>query len=223
MAVFGDPATWPDQDLIGWSEELDVPMILAAYTEGVFPMPLDLGHHGDDIGWFSPLARGVLLPGTLKVARSLRKTAHRYTTTIDTAFDRVLAGCADPARPDGWIDERIRATYTALHEAGIVHSVETWNDAGELVGGLYGVGLGGLFAGESMFHTPAGRDASKVALMRLVDALGPNALLDVQWRTDHLATLGVVEIPRADYLARLADALDRPGPDWAASAGVRRA
>jgi len=163
------------------------------------------------MGGWSPLRRAVLPSGGLRVARSLRKMAARYTTTVDRAFPDVLAACADPGRPDGWIDDRIAFAYTALHQAGYVHSVETWDAQGRLVGGLYGVHQAGMFAGESMFHHPElGRDASKVALLRLVAELARArvGLLDVQWLTPHLASLGVVELPRRDYLAQLDLALD---------------
>ncbi len=149
----------------------------------------------------------------LRVSRSLRQSARHMEIRVDTAFPEVLAACADPDRDSGWIDRDIEVAYTRLHELGWAHSVETWQD-GELVGGLYGVAVGGLFAGESMFHRV--RDASKVALVGLVDLLHDEhvdrRLLDVQWQTPHLASLGVVELPRQDYLARLEKALDVPLP-----------
>ncbi len=158
--------------------------------------------------------RGVLLPGHLKVARSLRKTTKHQTTTVDRAFGDVIARCADPDRPYAWIDDRVIEAYGYLHERGWAHSVETWDDKGRLVGGLYGVSVGGLFSGESMFHDPRhGRDASKTALLGLVCELG-SRLLDVQWSTPHLASLGVTEVDRAEYLDLLDDALDRPAPQW---------
>ena len=123
--------------------------------------------------------------------------------------------------PDGWITPDIRRVYRRLHQRGIAHSVEAWTSDGELAGGLYGVSLAGLFAGESMFHRPdIGRDASKVALVALVERLraaGPEGrLLDVQWVTPHLASLGVIEVSRRDYLSRLTVALRRPPPPWPA-------
>jgi leucyl/phenylalanyl-tRNA--protein transferase len=125
----------------------------------------------------------------------------------------VIAACADPARDSGWIDCDIVAAYTRLHDLGWAHSVEAWQ-RDELVGGLYGVAIGGLFAGESMFHRV--RDASKVALVGLVDLLRDEhaelRLLDVQWQTPHLASLGVVEVERPTYLSRLEKALDVPLP-----------
>lgn len=212
---FGDPSDWPDDDLIAASTDLDAELVLAAYLNGVFPMPA-----GRKImGWYSPLDRGVLPLDQLRVSRSLHKTLKRYEIRVDTAFGAVLDGCADPRRPQGWIDRDIRRIYTQLHEAGVVHSVEAWTADGQLAGGLYGVSIAGLFAGESMFHRPdIGRDASKAALVALVGILTadglPDRLLDVQWRTDHLATLGVVEINRDDYLDRLTVARELPAIGW---------
>lgn len=206
--LFGDASTWPDQDLIGISEEFDAHITVEGYAAGVFPMPID----GRVMGWWSPTRRGILPLDGLRVSRSLRKQAKRYSTTIDAAFGDVLDRCADPKREAAWIDSRIRRVYTQLHAAGIAHSVETWDAEGNLVGGLYGVHVRGLFAGESMFHDDElGRDASKVALMRLVTHLRETGvtLLDVQWRTDHLATLGVIEVSRGEYLTLLDDALER--------------
>lgn len=222
MQVFGPPAQWPDQDLIAFSDEIDLDMVLAAYRSGAFPMPLQAADFGAAMGWWSPVRRGVIELDDLRVSRSLVSSARRYTTTIDQAFDQVLAACADPRRPGGWIDDQIIRVFTRGHEAGLVHSVETWDDAGRLVGGLYGVSLWGLFAGESMFHDPEhGRDASKVALARLVNHLRSRpdgqALLDVQWLTDHLATLGASEISRQEYLERLSVALEAPQTVWSGS------
>jgi leucyl/phenylalanyl-tRNA---protein transferase len=149
----------------------------------------------------------------LRVTRSMRQSARHFEVRVDTAFRDVVAGCADPLRPGGWIDRDITATYTELHRLGWAHSVEAWRD-GQLAGGLYGVAIGGLFAGESMFSRE--RDASKVALMGLVELLSDEhagaRVLDTQWQTPHLATLGVVELPRRDYLRRLARALALPLP-----------
>jgi leucyl/phenylalanyl-tRNA--protein transferase len=138
----------------------------------------------------------------------LRASTRRYRCTVDTDFTAVIRGCADPKRPKGWITPDITAAYVELHALGFAHSVEVWDGDGALVGGLYGVEVGGLFAGESMFHRA--RDASKVALVHLVSTLREcpgTRLLDVQWRTEHLARLGVVEIPRVRFLARLDAAL----------------
>ena len=224
VAVFGSPRTWPGQDLIAFSEEFDAQLALAAYLEGVFPMPLHSIDPLPDMGWWSPMDRGVLPLSAVRVSRSLAKSAAHYTTTVDQAFDQVMAGCADPTREGGWIDERIAAVFGQLHRIGVAHSVETWDREGRLVGGLYGVSVGGLFAGESMFHDPDhGRDASKVALLRLAaelsagvapDELDQCRVLDVQWVTDHLRTLGAVEISRPTYLQRLDQVLRQPPIDW---------
>ncbi|MEV5000203.1 leucyl/phenylalanyl-tRNA--protein transferase [Nocardioides sp. LML1-1-1.1] len=165
---------------------------------------------GRSVGWWCPAHRGVLHLDELRVSRSLRRSAGRFEVRVDTAFAEVLAGCADPRRPHGWIDRRIARAYTELHRLGWAHSVETWRE-GRLVGGLYGVAIGGLFAGESMFHTET--DASKVALLGLVEGLradGASRLVDVQWATPHLRSLGVRAIPRATYVEGLAELLEVP-------------
>ncbi|MBB1511499.1 leucyl/phenylalanyl-tRNA--protein transferase [Tessaracoccus sp. MC1627] len=216
-ATFGRPEEWPSQDLIGYSEEFGAGLALEAYACGVFPMPIY--HDGDEMGWWSPMQRGLLPIRGLHVTRSVRKSAKRYTTTVDQAFGGVLEACADPSRDGGWIDARIEEAYTTLHEKGWVHSVETWDADGRLVGGLYGVHIGGVFAGESMFHHPElGRDASKVALLRLAVELADAgvALLDVQWLTEHLGSLGAYEVPRHEYLGRLSLALELPRLPWRA-------
>jgi leucyl/phenylalanyl-tRNA---protein transferase len=184
--------------------DLEPGTLLAAYRAGMFPMPL--GRRGR-IGWFSPDPRGILPLDGMRISRSLRRSSRRFEIRVDTAFDDVIRACADPARPHGWIDRRVITAYSQLHELGWAHSVETWH-GGELVGGLYGVAIGGFFAGESMFHRAT--DASKVALVGLVEILRgvPDALLDVQWSTPHLSSLGVVEVARTDYLA-LTDAAMR--------------
>ncbi len=216
--VFGPEASWPDQDLVALSDDLDPALVLEAYRAGVFPMPLTRTGFAARVGWWSPVLRAVLPLADLRRTRSLRQACRRYTVTVDTDFDAVLAGCADPARPHGWIDADIRRVYTALFEAGHVHCFETRDAQGRLVGGLYGVSVGGLFAGESMFHTA--RDASKVALVALVDHLrgDPAApvprLLDVQWLTPHLESLGAGQVLRRDYLSLLDEALELPPPPW---------
>lgn len=162
-----------------------------------------------ELAWWSPDPRGVLPLHSLRVTKSLAKSCRRFEFTIDAAFETVMRSCGDDRRDGGWITEDFVSTYCELHRLGWAHSIEAWSSDGALVGGLYGIEVGGLFAGESMFHRE--RDASKAALVALVDVLtsaGGNRLLDVQWRTEHLATLGVIDIPRGDYLARLESALD---------------
>ncbi|MBW3669077.1 MAG: leucyl/phenylalanyl-tRNA--protein transferase [Actinobacteria bacterium] len=182
--------------------------LLSAYRQGLFPMPVE-----GRLAWWSPLARGVLPLDGLRVSRSLRKSCRRFEIRIDTAFDEVIAACADSSREHGWIDDDIAVAYRRLHRLGWAHSVEAWSlSTGKLAGGLYGVAIGGLFAGESMFYRET--DASKVALVALVDLLrsGGATLLDVQWSTPHLAGLGVVEVSRREYLRLLSEALARPLP-----------
>lgn len=195
----------PDDDLVAVGADLEPGTLLTAYSRGFFPMPLNRRR----IGWFHPNPRGIIPLDGLKVSRSLRRSVRRFTTTIDLAFEEVLAACADPGRPLGWIDSRITRAYTQLHHLGWAHSVEVWDDEG-LAGGLYGVAVGGLFAGESMFHRRT--DASKVALVALVNLLNtdhhqPGRLLDVQWVTPHLASLGAVTVGRTTYLEALDAAL----------------
>jgi len=199
----------PGDDVVGVGADLEPGTLLAAYRQGLFPMRL--GAQGP-LAWWSPDPRGVIPLDGLTVSRSLRKACRRFEIRINHAFDAVIRACADPARPHGWIDDEFIHAYTRLHELGWVHSVEAWTrgDDPRLAGGLYGVAIGGLFAGESMFHHE--RDASKVALVGLVEHLraGGGTLLDVQWCTDHLATLGAIEIDRDDYLGLVADAVTRP-------------
>ncbi len=205
----------PGEDLICIGADLEPETILAAYTCGLFPMGLGRHGHGQ-LGWWSPDPRGVLPLDGLRVSRSLRRSMSRFEIRFDTAFDEVVGACAAPERSGRWITDAVAQAYGKLHRAGFAHSVETWQE-GRLVGGLYGLGTGGLFAGESMFHRVT--DASKVALVALVELLRadePRRLLDVQWRTDHLASLGAVAIPRGQYLAELAAALQLPAPRWPA-------
>jgi leucyl/phenylalanyl-tRNA--protein transferase len=192
-------------EIAGVGADLQPGTVLAAYRAGLFPMPARRGV----TAWWSPDPRGVLPLDGLRVSRSLRKSCARMEIRVDTAFDEVLEACADRRRPGAWIDRRIKVTYRELHRLGWVHSVEAWQD-GQLAGGLYGVAIGGLFAGESMFHRVT--DASKVALVGLVERLraGGAELLDVQWATDHLASLGTVDVSRARYHELLADALAVP-------------
>lgn len=203
-----------DEDLVAIGADLEPGTILAAYRRGLFPMPFGTGRQAEEpMGWWSPVQRGVLELDGLHVSRSLRRSLRDFEIRIDTAFSEVIEACADPTRPHGWIDRQVREAYEGLHALGWAHSVEAWQ-GDRLVGGLYGLALGGLFAGESMFHRV--RDASKAALVGLVDVLrdehADDRLVDVQWQTPHLESLGVREIPRDDYLARLDDLLAVPLP-----------
>ena len=207
----------PDgEDFIATGADLEPSTLLAAYTSGFFPMPVDWRN----MGWFSPDPRGVIIPSQFKESRSLRQSRRRYRCTVNAAFDEVLTACGDPSRPNGWIDRRIRRGYQRLHTMGWVHSVEAWDDEG-LAGGLYGVGVAGLFAGESMFFRR--RDASKVALAHLIELLGDleATIVDVQWLTPHLATMGATEVPRPSYRHLLDEALQQGAPfaSWPAQPG----
>lgn len=203
---------------MGRGADLEPGTLLAAYRAGIFPMPV--ARRGAPV-WWCPARRGVLHPAEVAVSRSLAKSARRLVVRTDTAFAAVLTSCAQTPRPGGWITRDIVRAYSRLHDLGWAHSVEAWTPDGELAGGLYGVAVGGLFAGESMFHAPGpwARDASKVALLGLVDLLtgapGPR-LIDIQWLTPHLASLGARTMPRAEYLATLPDLLAAPLPRcWA--------
>lgn len=186
--------------------------LVHAYCSGLFPMPVEQRQ----VGWFWPEERGIFGLGDLKVTKSMRRSAKRYTTTLNQAFDQVIAACGDPDRPHGWIDDQIVEAYTRLHKLGVAHSIEVWDDEG-LAGGLYGINVKGLFAGESMFHHRA--DASKVALMALANLLWgeevenkQHVLLDTQWATPHLSSLGAIEVDRPTYAKLLATALEQPTP-----------
>jgi leucyl/phenylalanyl-tRNA--protein transferase len=200
-------------DIVAIGADLDPGTLLDAYRHGLFPMRVQ---RGGPIAWWSPDPRGIIPLDDLRVSRSLRRSCRRFDVTVDTCFEAVMRACGDPARPDGWIDESFIAAYTRFHDLGWAHSIEVWTRATEtapdreLVGGLYGIAIGGLFAGESMFHTKT--DASKVALVAIVDRLN-NAgaeLFDVQWNTDHLESLGAIEITKTKYLKRLERAIARP-------------
>lgn len=195
-----------DSDIVALGADLEPGTLLTAYRQGLFPMPFDRRR----IAWFSPDPRGVIPLDGLRISRSLRRSVRRYGVRMDTAFRPVMEACAEPIRHGGWINRDFVDAYCRLHELGWAHSIEVYevSPAGEtLVGGLYGVRIAGLFAGESMFHRAT--DASKVALVHLVDWLVATGgeLLDVQWTTPHLVSLGAVDLPRNDYLAVLDDAV----------------
>jgi leucyl/phenylalanyl-tRNA--protein transferase len=207
---FPDPAGAGEDGLVGIGADLEPATLLHAYRRGIFPWP----HPGAPLPWFSPDPRGVIPLDGLVVSRSLRSRLRRsgWETTMDRAFPAVLAACADrPVHGAGgtWITPPMRVAYQRLHELGFAHSLEVWA-GGELVGGLYGVGVGGVFAGESMFHLAT--DASKVALVDLVARLAEagGCLIDVQMVTPHLASLGARDLPRDDFLALLARVRDQP-------------
>lgn len=191
-------------DIVAVGADLEPGTLLAAYRSGLFPMPFDRRR----IAWFSPDPRGVIPLDGLQVSRSLRRSVQRFDVTMNTDFRTVMRACADPRRPGGWINREFVDAYTRLHELGWAYSVEVLDpDTGALVGGLYGVRIGGFFAGESMFHRAT--DASKVALVHLVEWMHATGgrLLDVQWTTPHLVSLGAIDVARDRYLELLADAI----------------
>jgi leucyl/phenylalanyl-tRNA--protein transferase len=200
-----DPDQWPDDDCVAVGADLEPGTIIEAYRQGAFPMP-----HDGVLLWWSPMRRGVLVPGDVRVSRSLARSVRRFRVTVDESFEQVIDACADPSRPGSWIDGSVREAYVRLHELGWAHSVETRTPDGTLVGGLYGLSVGALFAGESMFHHAT--DASKVALLELARLVGDGGLIDTQWSTPHLASLGVTEWSRDDYLEHIASLIDAPPP-----------
>ena len=182
-------------------------LLVSAYASGWFPMAVEPG----EIRWYSPDPRGIIPLDGFHVPSRLARVVRsgRFEVAINRDFDGVIRACAEAEREDEagtWIDDEIMASYRALHRSGLAHSVEAWED-GRLAGGLYGVALGGAFFGESMFHRVT--DASKVALVALVEHLRATGatLLDVQWTTEHLISLGAIDVPRPEYLARLAAAV----------------
>ena len=208
--LFPDPELADPSGLLAIGGDLQPQRLLQAYASGIFPWYSD----GQPILWHSPDPRFVLFPGELRVSRSLRQAIRkgRYDISLDTAFEDVIRCCAKTHRPgqEGtWITNEMEEGYLELHRLGFAHSVEAWQD-GELVGGLYGVSLGSIFFGESMF---ANRDdASKVAFVALVEQLirWEFTLVDAQVHTDHLERFGTSEIPRSQYLTLLREALDSP-------------
>lgn len=193
-----------DEDgVVGIGADLEPGTLLWAYRHGLFPMPYGRRR----VAWFSPDPRAIVPLDGLALSRSLRRSVRRFEVRRDMRFAEVMARCGDARRPGGWITPRFVHAYHRLHELGWANSVECYDDGGELVGGLYGVRIGGFFAGESMFHSAT--DASKVALVALVDWLRESGatLLDVQWLTPHLESLGAVAITRDEYLSHLRHAV----------------
>ena len=202
------PVAWPKLTYFGSNWEPDT--LLTGYQRGLFPMPYELDEDSEAIGWWSPSPRAVFIPEDIKISRSLRQSMKRYTVTVDQDFRQVVLACGDPSRPQGWINDRVVDAFTRLHELGHAHSVEVYAESGALMGGLYGVEIGGVFAGESMFHHA--RDASKVALVHLAQILSQQSgrIIDTQWMTDHLRSLGAHEVSRAEYCQLVQAKRDMP-------------
>ncbi len=195
------------EDLVAIGADLEPGTMLAGQRRGLFPLPVDPFRPRSRLAWYSPDPRGVLPLDGLRVSRSLRRSLGRFDVRIDGDFGGVVQGCADPRRPGRWISDEFADAYQTLFLLGWAHSVEVY-DADGLAGGLFGVRIGRCFAGVSMFHRAT--DASKVAVVHLVDWLRADGtvLLDVQWATPHLVSLGAVAISRLEYLRRLTAALD---------------
>ena len=203
-----EPDAWPSRgDVVARGADLAPSTIVDAYRRGLFPMEGVDDDNPEEIYWWSPQLRGIIPLDGLRVTRSMRRSARRFVTRINHDFERTVLGCAARVGDDAWITPRFVDAYAELHRLGWAHSVETYDEHDVLVGGLYGVRIGRFFAGESMFHLQ--RDASKVALMALVQLMTDSdmSLLDTQWLTPHLQSLGAVGVPRDEYLALLASAV----------------
>lgn len=206
----------PRRDIVKIGGDLEPDSILEAYRAATFPMRIRTG----ELAWWSPDPRGIITAGRLRITNSLKRSLKRYEIRVDTSFAAVIEACARRSEPGMWIDDDIESAFIHLHELGWVHSVETWKSTEDgkavLVGGLYGVAIGGLFCGESMFHRE--RDASKAALVALCeivfDAPSPDQrLIDVQWLTPHLASMGATTVTRSEYQEMVKVAQQLPLPE----------
>lgn len=202
--VFPPPSSADEHGIVGIGADLKPETMLAAYSAGIFPMPLQ---KNGALAWWSPDPRAIMPLDRVHASRSLRRSMRNFEITIDTAFGAVLDACADPKRPQGWIDKQMKDAYRRLHQKGFAHSIEVRDTAGTLIGGLFGIGFDNFFAGESMYHHQT--DASKAALVATCTYLADAGvtLFDVQWLTPHLESMGAIEVPRTEYLRRLAAAV----------------
>ncbi|MCG8450445.1 MAG: leucyl/phenylalanyl-tRNA--protein transferase [Pirellulales bacterium] len=207
---FPSPSEASPDGLVAVGGDLGPKRLLDAYRHGIFPWPM---HEEDPMLWWSPDPRAILPLDGLQISSRLQRTLRsgKFQATCDQAFDEVIEACATAQHraPDTWLTEEMIAAYGQMHRLGHAHSVEVWRE-GKLAGGTYGIAIGGLFAAESMFYRV--RDASKVALFHLVNHLQARGyqLLDVQQWTAHTGRLGVIEIPRTEYLQRLAGVVELP-------------
>jgi leucyl/phenylalanyl-tRNA--protein transferase len=217
--IFPDGRTANEFGVVAAGGKLTCHWVLNAYVHGIFPWPLDLDDATQDkvLGWFCPNPRTVLFPADLHIPRRLgrKMRSGRFRVSSDQSFAKVISECSGPRKVAGeletgtWITSEMKSVYAELYEMGIAHSIEVWQDD-ELVGGLYGIAVGSIFCGESMFHHVS--DASRVALCVLVQYLQSwdFALLDVQQATPHCTALGAIDIPRTRYLQILDEGLDEP-------------
>jgi leucyl/phenylalanyl-tRNA---protein transferase len=207
---FPDARRADSNGLVGYGADFAAETVISAYVRGIFPWP----HDDAEMLWFSPDPRTILPVAGLHIPRRLQRTIRggRFRVTLDAAFERVIAGCAD--RPEGtWITPRMIDSYVRLHELGWAHSFEVWSLDGNLAGGLYGVAVGSMFGAESMFHRVT--DASKVAMVAMMEhaeRIGVT-LIDIQVLTEHTERMGGIEVSREEYLRRLREALGRE-VDW---------
>ena len=197
---------WPKLTKFGsnWDSEV----LLTAYRTGLFPMPYEIDGLDSAIGWWSPEPRAVFYPGEIHISNSMKSAMNKFNVTVDVDFEAVIRACGNPERESGWINEDVVSAFTSLHRIGVAHSIEVWDLDGKLAGGLYGLELGGLFAGESMFHSTT--NASKVALIHLAGLLddGLGRVIDTQWMTDHLKSMGAKPINRREYCQNLPKLLE---------------
>lgn len=217
VSEFGDEPG----DLVTIGADLAPSTLLAAYSNALFPMYVntdDKEHLEMPLGWFSPQKRAIFELEELRVTKSMKKSAKKYECRINASFKEMMTMCQSVPRHGGWITHDFIESYLKLHKMGFAHSVETYDENGNLVGGLYGVGFANFFAGESMVHIKP--DASKVALMFLIDFLKQQLLdtsdflLDAQWLTPHLASLGAKEVLRSEYLTRLKKSINESAISW---------
>ncbi|MDQ1247288.1 MAG: leucyl/phenylalanyl-tRNA---protein transferase [Actinomycetota bacterium] len=200
-------------EIIGLGGAVTPAGLLAAYGMGMFPMAIAIDEAHSATAWYAPAERALLTYPGMHLTRSLRRSMRTFDITYDAAFADVLAGCADPSRDHGWMTAEYQDSYLGLHSAGYAHSVEVWQ-GGELVGGLLGIELGGLFCADTKFRRVT--DASKAAVAGLsqrvfAGAIGPQRVVDAQWLTPHLASLGFQAVPRARYEAMLPGLQALPG------------
>ena len=199
---------WPKLTRFGSNWNPDT--LLTAYSCGLFPMPYEIDGSESAIGWWSPKSRAIFYPNEIRVSRSLKSAMRKFTVTVNRDFESVIRACGNPQRESGWINEQVISAFLSLHELGQAHSIEVWDESDQLAGGLYGLELGGVFAGESMFHVA--KNASKVALAHLGQLLddGSGRIIDTQWMTSHLESMGAKPIERREYCQILPKLLDIP-------------
>ena len=199
---------WPK--LTKFGSNWDPETLVAAYRAGLFPMPYEIDGNESAIGWWSPHSRAIFYPDQINVSTSMKAAMKKFKITVDQDFEAVIRACGNPQRESGWINEDVISAFIALHKLGIAHSIEVWDRGGQLAGGLYGIELGGIFAGESMFHVTS--NASKAALVHLGELLndGSGRIIDTQWMTSHLESMGAKAIKRTEYCEILPNLLEKP-------------